>query len=73
MVILPGGLKVVARTLLTDRGTWGFGFDDPWHLSFTSTERPGYAFEGSMPEAGRFVVRQTLAGASTQDFVWLLR
>ncbi|GMV03945.1 MAG: hypothetical protein AMXMBFR53_02270 [Gemmatimonadota bacterium] len=73
MVIFPSGPKVVAHTLLNHQGTWGFGFDDPWHLFFTSTERTGYGFEGKMHEAGRFVVRQTLEGPSALDFTWLLR
>lgn len=73
VVVLAGGPKVVARTVLHDEGTWGFRFPDPWHLDFTSTARPGYRFEGSMPEAGRFVVLQALAGANAQAFTWMLR
>lgn len=73
VVLLPAGPRVVARTLLHDQGTWGFGVVDPWDLYFTSTERPGYGFEGKMREAGRFVVRQTLEGSNALDFAWLLR
>lgn len=73
VVVLAGGPKVVARTLLHDEGTWGFRFPDPWHLYFTSTAKPGYRFEGNMPEAGRFVTHQALAGANAQTFTWMLR
>jgi hypothetical protein len=68
-----GGPEVVARTQRTDRGTWGFGVADPWHLFFRSTESPGYTFEGKMPEAGRFTVEQTVAGTAVRGFVWMLR
>jgi uncharacterized protein YjdB len=73
VVVLSGGPKVVARTVLHDEGTWSFRFPDPWHLDFVSTVKPWYRFEGSMPEAGRFVVRQALAGANAQSFTWMLR
>jgi hypothetical protein len=59
--------------LLTDRGTWTLDLFDPWHLRFHSSDRPGTLFEGNMPEAGRFLVRQALEGTSTRDFVWMLR
>lgn len=73
VVILPTGPRVVGRARLQDEGTWTFGVLDPWHLFFHSTARPGSSFEGTMPEAGRFVVKQAMAGSSTDAFVWLLR
>jgi uncharacterized protein YjdB len=73
LVILPTGSKVVARTTLADHGTFGFGWDDPWSFIYTSDETPGLRFESRMPEAGRMIVAQPIAGLPVMGYVWRMR
>lgn len=73
VIMLSTGPKVVSRTMLTDHGTFGFGASDPWNFVYTSDETRGLRFESTMPEAGRMIVAQPIAGLPVNGYVWRLR